>query len=210
MLHHITRCIIHIPTWLKMPYYYINHNCVGLFSHPFCSFCRFLILDSFFPRRVHKIMLFHLPMGFVCSSNINNHRKNHFLRTFAKHMHTFVIILFHISILSESHESLEKEIDKHLPIQKQNHFIRNRMLGCAPKREEKTHHTLNKVNVNAFQLFEKLSRTHTRLCIANLRVYVCAYVVRIRNMFRLDVSRTKVLTFNTSESASFYDPFGIK
>lgn len=105
-----------------------------------------------------NVILFHLPIGFV-RNNINNHRNNHFLH------HAYSIFHFSISILTE------KETDKHLPFAdtKQNRSIKT----CYPKSQspeerKNTHRTLNKVNENAFQLFEKLSHTHTYLCIARV------------------------------------------
>lgn len=135
-----------------------------------------------------KVILFHLPIGFV-RNNINNHRNNHFLH----HAYFTFLYLFW--------PKRKQTNTCHLPIQNKialsKHVIQNRSL----QKREKTHIAhitkLTKTHVNCLKSY----RTHIRIYVSRAsHVDVCmwAYAVRIRNMFRLEVNRAKVLTFNTS------------
>lgn len=165
-----------------MPCYYMNHNCDGFFSHPFCSLCRFLILDSCFFGMFTKRHIVSFANR-ICTQQHQQSPKQSFF--------TSRIFQFSISIWTSCHLPIQNKIAL------SKHVIQNRSL----QKREKTHIAhLTKLTKTHFNCL-KSYRTHIRIYVSRAsHVDVCmwAYAVRIRNMFRLEVNRAKVLTFNTS------------
>lgn len=146
---------------------------------------RFLILDvCFFFHEV--IYCFIYQWDLYATSTINN-KKSFFTHTYT-HAHIFPLCVYLFC---------PKGTDKHLPTQNKitlsicypKSYARLRIKSYARKKRSTSHLT-------------KLRKRISPKVIA----YVWVYVVRICNMFRLEVNRAKVLTFNTSKWHPFTIP----
>lgn len=136
MTHNII--ILHIRI-AKNSMYYINHKCDGFFS-----------LSPFLYRLLSQRRCFFTKSYIVLFTNgiCTQQHQQSTKKSFFTHSQHILCMYLCISILSESMAYRWKEIDKHLPTQKQNHFINmlseivhSVISNPTHDKKNRTHHT---------------------------------------------------------------------